>query len=82
MQSSIKTWRIQPLHTVIIEILEKKGSLTDAELLEALKSVYKDLSVNDLNKTLMRMEITGLISVSSLTKGRRLIQLIKRSDIK
>ncbi|MBS7634723.1 MAG: hypothetical protein QXR06_03315 [Candidatus Bathyarchaeia archaeon] len=78
MQSSIKTWRIQPLHMVIIEILEKKGSLTDAELLEALKSVYKDLSINELNKTLMRMEITGLISVSSLTKGRRLVQLIKK----
>lgn len=78
MQSSIKTWRIQPLHMVIIEILEKKGSLTDAELLEALKSVYKDLSINELNKILMRMEITGLISVSSLTKGRRLVQLIKK----
>jgi transcription initiation factor IIE alpha subunit len=63
---------------VIVEILEKKGSLTDVELLEALKSIYKDLSINELNKTLMRMEITGLISVSSLTKGRRLVQLTKK----
>jgi transcription initiation factor IIE alpha subunit len=63
---------------VIIEILERKGSLTDAELLEALKSIYKDLSINELNKTLMRMEITGLISVSSFTKGRRLVQLTKK----
>lgn len=78
MQSSIKTWKIQPLHIAIIEILEKKGSLTDAELLEALKTIYKDLSINELNKTLMRMEISGLISVSSLTKGRRLVHLIKK----
>jgi transcription initiation factor IIE alpha subunit len=63
---------------VIVEILEKKGSLTDVDLLEALKSIYKDLSINELNKTLMRMEITGLISVSSLTKGRRLVQLTKK----
>ncbi len=78
MQSSTRTWKIQPLNMVIVEILEKKGSLTDVELLEALKSIYKDLSINELNKTLMRMEITGLISVSSLTKGRRLVQLTKK----
>lgn len=78
MQSSTRTWKIQPLNMVIVEILEKKSSLTDVELLEALKSIYKDLSINELNKTLMRMEITGLISVSSLTKGRRLVQLTKK----
>jgi transcription initiation factor IIE alpha subunit len=78
VQSSTRTWKIQPLNMVIVEILEKKGSLTDVELLEALKSIYKDLSINELNKTLMRMEITGLISVSSLTKGRRLVQLTKK----
>jgi len=64
----------------IVEILEKKGSLTDVDLLEALKSVsqFKDLSFNELNKTLMRMEIAGLILVSSFTKGRRLVQLSKK----
>jgi transcription initiation factor IIE alpha subunit len=78
VQSSTRTWKIQPLNMVIVEILERKGSFTDVELLEALKSIYKDLSINELNKTLMRMEITGLISVSSLTKGRRLVQLTKK----
>ncbi len=75
-----KTWKVQPLHLVIFEILEKKGSLTDAELLEALKSstLYRDLNFNEVNKALMRMEISGLITVSSLTKGRRLVQLTKK----
>ena len=76
-----KTWRIQPLPMIIIEILKRKGSLTDVDLLETLKSsfsLYRDLSFNELNKTLMKMEITGLISVSSLTKGRRLVQLAKK----
>jgi hypothetical protein len=64
----------------IIELLERKGSLTDIELLETLKSssLYKDLSFNELNKALMRMEIGGLISVSPLAKGRRLVQLNKK----
>lgn len=77
---SVKTWRSQPLYTAIIEYLEKKGSLSDIELLEMLRSspAYKDLSFNDLNKVLMKMEIAGLISVSSLTKGKRLVQLNKK----
>ena len=76
-----KTWKVQPLPMIIVEILRRKGSLTDIDLLEALKSsssLYRDLSFDELNKTLMKMEITGLISVSSLTKGRRLVQLVKR----
>lgn len=77
---SIKSWKIQPLPIAILEILEKKSSLSDVELLEALKasSAYKDLSFNELNKVLMRMEIAGLIFVSSLTKGRRLVQLANK----
>jgi hypothetical protein len=77
---SIKTWKFQPLQIAIIELLERKGSLTDIELLETLKSssLYKDLSFNELNKALMRMEIGGLISVSPLAKGRRLVQLNKK----
>lgn len=77
---AVKIWRSQPLHIAILEILEKKSSLTDAELLEMLKNTYgyKDISFSELNKTLMRMEITGLILVSSLTKGKRLVQLVRK----
>jgi len=76
-----KTWKVQPLPMIIVEILKKKGSLTDVDLLEALRSsssLYRDLSFDELNKTLMRMELSGLISVSSLTRGRRLVQLVKK----
>ncbi|MDH5634204.1 MAG: hypothetical protein OEY30_00095 [Candidatus Bathyarchaeota archaeon] len=59
-------------------ILEKKGSLTDEELFHALKASHEEMGGDDLKKILMGMEITGLISVSSLRKGRRLVQLTKR----
>ncbi|MEM2273557.1 MAG: hypothetical protein QXX56_05010 [Candidatus Bathyarchaeia archaeon] len=77
---AVKTWRSQPLYITILEILEKKSSLTDAELLEILKNTYgyKDMSFSELNRALMRMEITGLVFVSSLTKGKRLIQLVRK----
>ncbi|RLI13295.1 hypothetical protein DRO35_00740 [Candidatus Bathyarchaeota archaeon] len=71
------TWKIYPVHLTIIEILQKKGSITDEELLEMLKAFYKEMCPDDLNKNLMAMEISGLIHVSSLTKGKRLIELKK-----
>lgn len=75
-----KAWKAQPLHLAILDILERRGSITDAELLESLKNTsnYKDLSFNELNKALIKMEIAGIISVSSLTKGKRLVQLVKK----
>ncbi|MEM1543334.1 MAG: hypothetical protein QXN98_01090 [Candidatus Bathyarchaeia archaeon] len=80
MAVAVKTWKSQPLQMAIVEILEKKGSLTDVDLLESLRAVsqFKDLSFNELNKILMRMEIAGLIYVSSFTKGRRLVQLSRK----
>jgi hypothetical protein len=72
------TWKVQPVYATVIEILIEKGSMTDSDLFEALKAFYKEIGFDDLNKTLMEMEITGLISVSSLTKDRRLVQLKKK----
>jgi hypothetical protein len=76
----VKTWKVIPFQVIVIEILEKKSSLTDAELFEALKAFYKNIGFDDLNKTLMEMEITGLIYVSSFMKGKRLVQLRKRKS--
>jgi len=75
---SAKTWRPQLLHLKIIEVLERRGSLTDAELYNLLKEFYEDLSFSELNKALMDMEITGHVRVSTLTKGRKRIELVRR----
>ena len=68
-------WKVHPVYLTIIEILREKGSMTDTELLETLRVFYKDIGMDDLNKNLMAMEISGLIHVSSLTRGKRLIEL-------
>jgi len=75
---SVRTWKVHPLHTTIAEIVEKKGSITDTELFETLKEIHKDIGFNDLNSTLMRMEVAGKIQVSTLMRGKRLIELKKR----
>jgi Fe2+ or Zn2+ uptake regulation protein len=77
---SIKTWKPHPLYTTIVEILERKGPLTDAELYDLLKESYEGIGFGDLNKNLMRMEIEGKIHVSALTKGKRRIELVERKE--
>lgn len=64
----------------IVEILERKGPLTDVELYDLLKDSYEGIGFGNVNKTLMRMEIEGKIYVSALTKGKRRVELTKRKE--
>jgi hypothetical protein len=77
---SIKTWKPHPLYTTIVETLERKGPLTDVELYDLVKENYEGIGFGDLNKTLMRMEIEGKIYVSTITKGKRRVELIERKE--
>ena len=71
-------WDTQPLHTTIVEYLQKKrGATIDVDLYNALKKKNKDLSFQRFNKTLMKLEIEGIIHVASLTKNKKHIELIK-----
>ncbi|MCS7098018.1 MAG: hypothetical protein NZ922_03445 [Candidatus Methanomethyliaceae archaeon] len=73
-------WRSEPLDLIILDLLRRKdGSLKEDELLEMLKSMVKEISLPTLNKILMKMELSGKISVSSLKKGK-LITMIKRKE--
>jgi hypothetical protein len=74
----VKTWNIQPLYATIVEVLDRKGSMSDSELFEFLKAFNKDVNVKELNEVLMKMEVTGLITVSSLRKGKNHVELIKK----
>ena len=73
---SIKIWRSHPLYTTIVEILERKGPLTDVELYGLIKKTYGEVGFGELNKTLMRLEIQGKVYVSTRTKGKRRVELI------
>ncbi len=70
-----KAWDPIPIHTAIIEILAKKGSLNDSELLRELESKYNDIGFRTLNRTLMQLEIRGVIRVSRLLKKKKMIEL-------
>ena len=73
-----KFWDVRPLHTLIVEVLlKKRGTLTDAELYKELEKSHGDLSFRLLNKTLMRLEVDGIIQVFNLTKNKRRVELVE-----
>ena len=77
---STKTWKSHPLYTTIVEILERKGPLTDVEIFELIKGSHGEAGFGDLNKTLMQLEIRGKVYVSTSTKGKRRVELIETKE--
>ncbi len=65
----------------IVEALEKKGPMTDIDLLKQLKSDLGEVSFRELNRELMKLELGGILWVSRLTKGKRQVELTGRSRI-
>jgi hypothetical protein len=59
----------------IVEIVEKKGPLTDIDLHKELKASFGDVSFRELNRNLMNLEIGGILRVSRLMRGKRQVEL-------
>lgn len=59
----------------LLEVLEKKGSMSDLDLLKELRSIFGEVSFRELNRELMKLELAGVVWVSRLTKGKRLVEL-------
>jgi len=62
----------------IVEILEKKGSMSDVDLYKEVMSNFGEVSFRELNRELMKLELAGILWVSRLTKGKRLVELTGR----
>ncbi len=62
----------------IVEVLGKKGPMTDIDLLKELNSNFGEVSFRELNSSLMKMEIGGVVWVSRLTKGKRQVELTRK----
>ena len=65
----------------IVEILEKKGAITDLDLQKDLKTNFGEVSFRELNSGLMRLELAGVLRVSRLMKGKRQVELIGKPNI-
>jgi hypothetical protein len=65
----------------IVEILEKKGPMTDIELMKELKSNFGEVSFREVNTGLMKLEMAGVLWVSRLMKGKRQVELTGKPAI-
>ena len=73
----IKTWKTRPDYFFMLEILKKKGDMTDDELFGQLKGEYEDLGFKDFNELLLKLEVSGKIRTSSMARGKRRIELVQ-----
>jgi hypothetical protein len=56
------------------EKIRQAGNMTDADLMNALTKEGITMAESDFNKTLLDLEIYGLVRVSWVTKDKRRIE--------
>ena len=61
---------------IVIDKIKESGSITDKTLVKSIVKDGYDLSDGIFNKTLLDMEIMGLITVNWLTKDTRRIEIV------
>jgi len=74
---TVKTWKIRPAYFVVLEILNKKGDMVDDDLFNQLKEEFEDLGYKDFNDILLRLEVSGKIRTTSMSRGKRRVELIQ-----
>jgi hypothetical protein len=76
MPLPIKTWKTRPAHFFIIELLNKKGDMAENDLFNALQGEFEDLGYKDFIDLLLRLEVAGKIRTTSLSRGKKRVELI------
>jgi len=74
---AVKTWKTRPAFFVVLEILNKKGDIVDDDLFNQLKEEFEDLGYKDFNDILMRLEVSGKIRTTSVSRGKRRVELVQ-----
>ncbi|MCP8316975.1 MAG: hypothetical protein H3Z51_08985 [archaeon] len=69
-----------PLRNIIYEKLRQQKNILDVDLLNELKKEDSNVSMRDLNKALMGLEIMGLVSVRWVRKDARRIEIIEKAS--
>ena len=72
----MKTWKTRPAFFFLLEMLQKKGDMTDDDLYDQLKDEFEDLGFKDFNELLLNLEVSGKIRTSSMARGKRRIELV------
>jgi hypothetical protein len=68
-----------PIRNLMYEKIRQAGTMTDSDLMNALMKEGMTLADSEFNKTLLDLEIYGLVRVSWVTKEKRRIELVADS---
>jgi len=71
-----KVWGPRPLNLAVVEVLQRKGPLNDGDLLDQVKESYGEVSFRELNSALLKLELSGILRVTRLMKGKRRVELV------
>ncbi|MGQ0796217.1 MAG: hypothetical protein ACT4N5_08570 [Nitrosopumilaceae archaeon] len=69
-----------PIKNIVYEKIKESGSLTDSELSKVLVKAGIVLPEDEFNKTLLDLEIYGLVKVGWLTKDERRIEVVEKQE--
>lgn len=72
-----RVWGPKPLQLSVLDVIMRKGSITDDELLKEIRNGKEDLSFRELNRILMKLEVNGIVRVSRQMKGKRRVELVE-----
>ncbi len=67
-----------PLHIMVLELSGKVGGKTlESNLIEELKNRGIEVTANEMNAALIKLEINGKIRVTKLGKDQRMIEVVE-----
>ncbi|MGA2461472.1 MAG: hypothetical protein ABSF82_08650 [Candidatus Bathyarchaeia archaeon] len=73
-----KVWGPRPLQLSVVDLIQRKGPLTDDELLREIRNLKDDMSFRELNGILLKLEVSGIVRVSRQMKGKRRVELVEQ----
>jgi hypothetical protein len=69
-----------PLRNLMYEKIKQAGNITDVDLMNLLAKEGVSVTESQFNKTLLDLEIYGLIRVGWITKDKRRIENAKEAE--
>ena len=74
----VKVWGPRPLQLSVLDVIGRKGPLTDDDLLREVRNGKEDISYRELNRILLKLEVNGVVRVSRQMKGKRRVELVEQ----
>ncbi|GEM_PF-430711 len=79
LSSSVRTSMMYPVRNLVYERIKQEGNIVDIDLLNDLNKNGQNMSMKELNKVLLQLEILGLITVRWVGKDKRRIEIAERT---